>query len=399
MRFVIIGNGVAGVTAAKALAEGGSGAEVEVYTREAYHYYPRPRLQELLAGQMEIDDVYFRQPAWYEERGIAVHLGTEVREIDTAGKRIILVGGESVDYDRLLLATGGHPFIPPIKGVDKQGVYALRTLEDAKAIRERAMGAERAVVVGGGLLGLEAARALRALGIGVTVLEMAPFLLPRQLDAEGGGLLRELIGAMGIDVVVGAATQAVVGEEWATGVEMKDGERIDGDLIIISAGIRSSVDLARSAGLEVKRGVVVDEHLQTSAEDIYAAGDVAEFEGRVYGIIPAALEQARAAALNMLGEKTDYKGTIFSNTLNVVGIDCASIGTVHPEGEGYEELRSIRAGVYKKLVLEDGHLVGAILLGDTKDVAPISRLIRQKADVSAYIEDLLNEGFDWRALS
>ena len=399
MRFVIIGNGVAGVTAAKALAEGGSGAEVEVYTREAYHYYPRPRLQELLAGQMEIDDVYFRQPAWYEERGIAVHLGTEVKEIDAAGKRIILVGGESVDYDKLLVATGGHPFIPPIKGVDKQGVYALRTLEDAKAIRERAMGAERAVVVGGGLLGLEAARALRALGIGVTVLEMAPFLLPRQLDAEGGGLLRELIGAMGIDVVVGAATQAVVGEEWATGVEMKDGERIDGDLIIISAGIRSSVDLARSAGLEVKRGVVVDEHLQTSAEDIYAAGDVAEFEGRVYGIIPAALEQARAAALNMLGEKTDYKGTIFSNTLNVVGIDCASIGTVHPEGEGYEELRSIRAGVYKKLVLEDGHLVGAILLGDTKDVAPISRLIRQKADVSAYIEDLLNEGFDWRALS
>jgi len=398
MRFVIIGNGVAGVTAAKSLAEGGTGTEVEVYAREAYHYYPRPRLQEFLAGQMEIEDVYFRPPTWYEERSIAVHLGTEVREIDTAGKRVILVGGESVAYDRLLLATGGHPFIPPIKGVDKQGVYALRTLDDAKAIRERATGAERAVVVGGGLLGLEAARALRALGIGVTVLEMAPFLLPRQLDAEGGSLLRELIGAMGIDVVVGASAQAIVGEEWATGVELKDGERIDGDLTIISAGIRSNVNLARNAGLEVNRGVVVDEHLQTSAEDIYAAGDVAEFQGRVYGIIPAALEQARAAALNMLGETSVYQGTMFSNTLKVVGIDCASIGIVHPEGEGYEELRCSRAGVYKKLVLEDGHLVGAILLGDTKDVAPISRLIRQKAGVSAHIEHLLNDSFDWRTL-
>jgi nitrite reductase (NADH) large subunit len=423
--FVIIGNGVAGVTAARALSD--AGVEVEVYTQEAYHYYPRPRLQRFLAGEIELEELPLYPPTWYEKRGIAMHLGTEVTELDPRVKRIALADGREVFCDRLLLATGSRPFIPPIEGLDKDGVFTLRTIEDALAIKRwacpercpelvegpsrRAERSKRAVVIGGGLLGLEAARALMVLGLKVIVLESEPYLLQRQLDAEGGALLRELIEAMGIEVILEASSQAVLGGETspptlggiegglATGVLLQDGRRIEGDLILISTGIRSNVKLAQEAGLEVHRGVVVDEHLRTSAEDIYAAGDVAEFRGRVYGIILAAIEQARAAAQNMLGEEGTYHGTIPSNNLEVMGIDCTSIGVVHPpEGVGYQELRKSGAGVYKKLVLKDERLVGAILLGDRKDIGAISRLIQRGADVSRYTERLLDENFDWKEL-
>jgi len=426
MKFVIIGNGVAGVTAARTLSAplspptggiegGGAEVKVEVYTQETHYYYPRPRLQKFLVGEIGLEELPLYPPAWYEKQGIAVHLGVEVVELDPTAKRITLADGRQVSYDRLLLATGSRPFVPPIEGVDKGGVFTYRTIEDALAIKRWAEGAERAVILGGGLLGLEAARALTVLGFEVAVLERGPYLLRRQLDAEGGALMRELIEAMGIEVVLNASPQAILGDGTsplppsipptlggrgagglASGVLLEDGRRIEGGLILISTGIRSNVRLAQKAGLEVNRGVVVDEHLRTSAGDIYAAGDAAEFQGQVYGIIPAALEQAKVAALNMLGEEATYQGTVPSNTLQVVGIDCASIGIIQPpEDEGYQEFRQAEGGVYKKLVLKDGRLVGAILLGDRKDVAPISRLIRREADVSRYAGRLLDDDFDW----
>jgi len=409
MHFVIIGNGVAGITAARALSEGRG--EVEVYAQEAHHYYPRPRLQSFLAGEIKLEELPLYPPAWYEKRGISVHLGVEVVELDPTAKRIALADGRQVSYDRLLLAAGSRPFVPPIEGVDGGGVFTLRTIEDALAIKRWAAGVERAVIVGGGLLGLEAARALTVLGLGVAVLERGPYLLRRQLDAEGGALMRELVGAMGIEVVLEASSQAILGDGTsplklggiegglATGVLLEDGRRIEGDLILVATGIHSNVRLAQEAGLEVNRGVVVDDHLRTSAGDIYAAGDAAEFQGQVYGIIPAALEQARVAALNMLGEEATYQGTVPSNTLQVVGIDCASIGIIQPpEDEGYQEFRKAEGEVYKKLVLKDGRLVGAILLGDRKEVAPISQLVRREADVSRYAERLLDDDFDWKGL-
>jgi len=417
MKFVIIGNGVAGVTAARALSD--AGVEAEIYTQEAYHYYPRPRLQSFLAGEIELEELPLYHAAWYEKRGIAVHLGIEVAELDPRVKRIALADGREVSYDRLLLAAGSRPFVPPIEGVDKGGVFTLRTVEDALAIKRWVAGAKRAVIIGGGLLGLEAARALMVLGLEVAVLERGPYLLQRQLDTEGGTLLGKLIEAMGIEVALNASPQAILGDGTsllkpalspvegsggmegglASGVLLQDGRRIEGDLILVSAGVRCDVRLAQEAGLEVNRGVVVDEHLRTSAEDIYAAGDVAEFQGRVYGIIPAAIEQARAVARNMLGKEAAYQGTIPSNTLQVVGIDCTSIGVVHPpESAGYQEVKKSEARVYKKLVLKDGRLVGVILLGDKKDVAPISQLIQRGADVSRYTERLLDDDFDWKEL-
>jgi nitrite reductase (NADH) large subunit len=418
MHFVIIGNGVAGITAARALSD--VGGEVEVYTQEAHHYYPRPRLQKFLAGEIELEELPLYPPAWYEKRGVPVHLGTEVVELDPTAKRIALADGRLIPYDRLLLATGSSPFVPPIEGLDKAasscvrsgGVFTYRTIEDGLAIKRWAKEAKRAVVIGCGLLGLEAARALTVLGLEVTVLERGAYPLSRQLDAEGGALMRELIEAMGIEVALNASSQAILGNGTsppglggiegglATGVLLQDGRTIEGDLILVTAGVRSNVRLAQEAGLEVNRGVVVDEHLRTTAEDVYAAGDVAEFRGQVYGIIPAALEQAKVAAVNMLGrERAEYQGTIPSNTLQVVGIDCTSIGVIHPpEDESYQEFRKSEAAVYKKLVLKDGRLVGAILLGDRKDAAPIGRLIGREADVSRYADRLLDDDFDWKRL-
>jgi len=399
-RLVIIGNGVAGITAARTIAQVRPGTEIEIYAAEPYPYYSRPRLWEFLAGEIEQDDLYFYPPGWYESRGIHVHLGKQVASLAPDRREITLADGTVVPYDRLLLTTGARSFVPPIQGADKEGVFTLRNIEDARAMRAYVgTGIKRAIAIGGGLLGLETARALRLLGLEVTVVEMFPYLLPRQLDAEGAKVLTALIQETGLAVVTGATTENILGDGRATGIRLKGGQEIAGDLILISAGVRSDVTLAREAGLTVNRGTVVDQYLRTSAEGVYAAGDAAEFEGRVYGIIPAAIEQARVAGAHMAdGDPEPYEGTIPSNTLKIVGIDLTSIGVVNPEEEGYQELRRTdEAGQrYKKFVLQDGRLVGAILLGQWDDTAQVSQLIANKADVSVRAEQLLDEGFDPR---
>jgi nitrite reductase (NADH) large subunit len=307
-----------------------------------------------------------------------------------------------------------------------------------------ALDVRRAAVIGGGLLGLETARALRSAGLEVTVIEFAPYLLPRQLDAEGAQVLQALLEAQGLLFLTNAATEAILGDGHARGVRLKDGRVVDSELVLISTGIRSRLELAREAGLEVNRGVVVDEQLRSSAADVYAAGDAAEFKGRVYGIIPAAIEQAQVAAANMVadpspplsppmggtkgggrGGSTTYSGTMPANTLKVVGIDLTCLGEATATGDDAEisgeaeeaekkgwghsarsavPLTILRradpaSGVYRRLALRKGKIVGAILLGDTQSVRPVRQLIATGRDVSAYSERLLDESFDLRALA
>jgi nitrite reductase (NADH) large subunit len=402
MQYLIVGGGVAGVTAAQAIVRADSAAQVHIFGLEPVPYYHRPRLWEFIAGQIERDALYFRSVAWYAERGIVFHLGKRVTAIDPLEHRLSLADGSRVGYDRLLLATGAHPFVPAFEGVDKEGVFALRTLKDAVAIKAYAKDVTTVAVIGGGLLGLETARALLSRGLDVTVIEFVPRLLPRQLDVEGAQVLRARLEAMGLHILVGAATEAIVGSERARGVRLKDGRVVDGELVLVSTGVHSEVELAQGAGLAVNRGVVVDEQLRTSAFDIYAAGDVAEFEGTVYDIIPAAIEQARVVAANMVADGSAmYSGTVPATTLKVVGIDLTCLGEATAEGDGMVVLRQAEParGVYRRLALRDGRIVGAILLGDAQSIQPLRQLIATGRDVSAYSDRLLDESLDLKAVA
>ncbi len=402
LNVVIVGNGVAGVTAARIIKEKNPEARVSIYTDESHHYYPRPRLYEVLSGEAKPREVYMFSEEWYKKKGINVQLNKKALSIDTDRKELLLEDGSRVSYDKLLLANGGHSFVPPIKGVEKTGVFTLRTIRDALSIREFTKKTEKVIVIGGGLLGLEFASSLKKLGQQVTVVEMFPRLLPRQLDPDGATILKNRIASRGIDIVLGVKTVEILGRETVSGILLDSGEELSGDLVLISAGMRSNTGLALEAGIKVNRGVVVDGYLRTSADDVYAVGDVAEFEGIVYGIIPAALEQASIAAANILGEEHNvYTGTIPSNILKIVDVELTSMGLVNPEEPKYEEVKKAdkKKGVYKKLVLDKGKIVGAILLGDKKGVTSIKRLMTHETDITKYKNSILKDDFDYKKVT
>lgn len=399
MQVVIVGNGVAGITAAAAIGERSADAKISVYTDEGHPYYPRPRLYNILSGEAQPADIYGFPTQWYAERRITVDLGRKAVSVEADKKELLLEDGQRISYDKLLLANGAHSFVPPVKGVEKTGVFTLRSLRDALAIREYAKKTKKAVVVGGGLLGLEFAASLRKLGQHVDVIELLPRLLPMQLDQDGAALIRQIVESLGVNVTVGVKTEEIIGQQAVSGVALGDGKQVEGDLVLFSAGVRSNIDLASQAEIKTNRGVLVDDYLRTSATDVYAAGDVAEFKGRVYGIIPAALDQARIAALNMFDREGHvYSGTVPSNTLKIVGIDLASMGLVNPEGSGFEEIRKLNEEerIYKKIVVQQGIIVGAIILGETRSVAPVKMLMDQKIDITKHKDTILEDGFDFR---
>ncbi|MEM3586736.1 MAG: FAD-dependent oxidoreductase [Candidatus Jordarchaeaceae archaeon] len=400
MKFVIIGFSLAGYTASRYILMNAPKTEIEVFNEDRYPYYPHPSLYGVLSGETSVDSILLHPAKWYEERGIKLHLGVSVKSIEAANKEIVLGNGERVTYDKLLLANGARPFIPPLNGADKKGVFSLRTIDDALAIREYAKGKRDAVVIGGGLLGLETADALGKLGLKTTVLEFAPWLLPRQIDREGSNILVSEFEKRGVKIRCGAQTEEIIGNTKVSGVKVKDGDRIPAELVIFATGIKSNIELPKEAGINVNRGVIVDDYLRTNVEDIYAAGDVAEHKGRVYGIIPATTEQAQIAAANIIGKETVYKGTVASNILKVAGLDLASIGLVNPETKEYEEIRQIdtEKGLYKKIVLKDGKIVGSILIGDRKSFKPMTEIITEGITVEEVKNELLKENFDLKKL-
>jgi nitrite reductase (NADH) large subunit len=399
-RYVIVGGGVAGTTAALDLRRLDPAAAVTLVGEEPYPYYYRPKLWEYLAGESEQSALFYRPTEWYTAQNILLRLDSKVTSIQPKAHTITIAAGEPLVFDRLLLATGSSCFIPPIPGAALPGVFVLRTLQDAAALRAQASRSRRAVVVGGGLLGLETARALSALHLDVMVVEIAPNLLPRQLDRQGAQFLQKRLESMGLKFITGARTTAVTGESAATGIQLEDGRKVPGELILFSAGIVSRIDLARDAGIEVNQGIIVDASLQTGAADVFAAGDAAEFNGRIYGLIPPAIEQAHAASQNMIGtESIAYRGTLPSATLQLLGMDLTSLGEATMDGPSLTVRRMLdeKAGIYKKIVVRDGVVVGAILLNDSASVPRIKQLIASKQDISKVQDRLLEDAFDLKA--
>jgi nitrite reductase (NADH) large subunit len=365
MRYVIIGGGVAGITAALDLAKR-QVAEIHVYTDEAYPYYYRPQLTEFLAGTLPLNKLLRRPITWYAERGIQIHLSQPVMSIQPEQKTIFLDNGESVAYDKLLIATGSVPFVPPVKGADKMGVRTWRTLADTLELEKAAMICQDVVVIGGGLLGLEAAKGLKVFCGKITVLEFFPRLLPRQLDVEGATLLQSFVESLGIQVIVGAKTEEILGDQRVTGVSIQDGRVISCQTILMAAGVRCNAKLAYDAGIQVDRGIIVNDYMETSVPDIYAAGDTAVYKGYSWAIAPIAQAQARIAVANMVDERVAYDVVVPSTTLKVVGIDVSSVGIVNPDPGTCVELRSLKEEkvTYSKIVLQEGVIIGSIVIND-----------------------------------
>jgi len=400
MRIIIVGNGLGGTIAAKTLREIDSEVEIDIFAEEKYHYYPRPNLIEFLAGNLPKEEIFAYSEEWYSQQKIEVHLKKPVKKLVPDSQEIEVEGGKREKYDALLLAAGSSPFVPPFKGAEKQGVFTVRTLDDALEILEYKKNHNKVAVIGGGLLGLEIARALRLRGASVEVVEFFEYLLPRQLDTQGSSLLKTQIEKMGMNIHLGLATEEILGQEEMKGLKFKGEQQLEVDMAVVAAGIRPEVKLGKEAGLETDRGLVVDDFLQSSDPKIFAAGDILQHRGKIYGIIPATFAQARLAASNILGQKKKYEGTIPWNTLKVAGLYLTSMGLINPEDESQEEIREERKeeGLYKKIILQEGVIVGAIWVGTKNGVDHISRAISERKNIEKWKHLILKDDFDFTLL-
>ncbi len=387
--YLVIGNGVAGTTAAEAIRQQDPQGSITILSEEDIPFYYRIRLNEFIAGDIDEDKLIAKKDAWYQEQRIDLRINTRITGLDAVAKRLTTETGEALAFDQLLLATGSHSFLPPIKGIDQQGVFSLRHIKDARAILAQAKNVEEVILIGGGLLGLEAGNALRKLGKKVTVVEFFPRLLPRQLDSRGAARLQELMEGMGFTFRLSAMTKTITGSHGrAEGIALEGGDTLPGQMVVISAGVRPNLELAKTGGLACDKGVKVNDRLETSASDIYAAGDVAEHQGVVSGIWPAAMQQGKVAGANMAGGAAAYQGATMSNILKVAGIDVAAAGNIDAEGR-YESQVATSDTFYKKLVIENNRPIGCIMVGDTRNFNTITRYITEKRDISTLKNSLL----------
>jgi len=398
-KYIIIGNSAAANAAAESIRKADPHGDILMFSKEKVPFYYIPALPEFLSGEKNLQAITLHDDKWYAANNILLHLDTEITSINTTSRTVTSKKGTSYPYDKLLLATGGYSFIPPIKGADQEGVYALRTIADAEIIRESAGSSKDLVLIGGGLLGLEAGNGLRKAGLRVSVIEFFPRLLPRQMDSAGAAILRKQMEAMGFSLYLGAKTKEIIRESGRLFVVLESGEKIPADMVLVSAGVRPEVTLAKSIGLEIDKGLKVDDTMKTAIDTIYAAGDVIEHRGIYYGIWPAAMEQGSIAGANMAGGHALYQGTVISNTLKVVGISLSAAGDIDSDGKLTAIIsKDDKKGIYRKFVIKDDILAGTILFGDSSGSTEIIEAVKNKKNIASLKNDIIRSDFDFTRL-
>ena len=390
--LVVIGNGMAGCRAVEEiLARDPARFRITIFGAEPRVNYNRIMLSPLLAGEKAFDDIVINDAAWYANNGVTLVAGDAVVAIDPATKMVTAASGVTVRYDKLLISTGSTPFIIPVPGADLPGVVTFRDMDDVDAMLKAAGKGGNAVVIGGGLLGLEAAHGLSLRGMKVTVIHLMPTLMERQLDETAGHLLKSALEARGQTIVTGADTAGILGDGKVEGVRLKDGREISASLVVMAVGIRPNTGLARAAGLAVGRGIHVNDHMVTSDPDILAVGECVEHDGQVYGLVAPLWEMCRALADGLTGAPGGgYHGSTMSTRLKVAGLDVFSAGDFSGN-DGAEDiiLRDEAGGVYKRVSVKDDRIVGAVLYGDTQDGGWYFDLLQKQQNISQIRDSLI----------
>ena len=391
-KLVVIGNGMAAGRAMEELfGKSHPPMTVTVFGAEPRVNYNRIMLSPVLSGEKAFEDIIIHDESWYAKHDVELRRGEAIVAIDREAKTIETAAGEKLAYDRLVIATGSQPFVIPVPGANLKGVVTFRDLDDVEAMHVAAEKGGHAVVIGGGLLGLEAAAGLALKGMKVSVVHLMPTLMERQLDPNAGYLLQKAIAERGIDVLVGANTDAILGDDSVTGVKLKDGRILPADLVVMAVGIRPNAALAKAAGLACNRDVLVDDFLRTSDENIFALGECVEHRGQCYGLVAPLYDMAKILASELAGETTaGFVPAVTSTKLKVTGIDLFSAGDFSDDDENNEVvLRDPSRGIYKRVILRDNKIVGAVLYGDTEDGAWYFDLLKKGEDVGAFRDTLI----------
>ena len=396
MRYIIIGGSAAGISAVEAIRSIDQTSPIELFSSEGTPFYSRVLLSYYIAGAITKEELHFRPLEFFADNKVKAHLGQSVDKVLPKSKSIRMEDGREYPFDRLLVASGSSPKIMEVPGKDKKGVVVMRNIDHAQEIVNRVEEIKTACVLGGGLIGLRTGYALSVRGVRVKVIVKSNHVLSQMLDQESAEMIQGTMRAHGIDIRTGRDAVEIAGKESVEGIILDDGERINCQLVVIGKGVQPNVDFLSSTPIKINEGIVADETMMTSVPDIYVAGDVAETydltTGRtsVNAIWPCAFEQGRVAGLNMAGEKTKYEGSFRMNSLDFYGLPVISMGITRVNGKGFQQFQKRTENTYRKLVLKDGRIVGAILVGQIQKAGILSTLLKKRVNVSDDVHFLMS---------